>query len=113
MHDCDVMICGRRALRRPHHRPPRRLLAGIPRRSTSISIRQSINKNVKVDLGIIGDCGHVLEDMVRCGAVAAQGRREALGGWWKPIDGGARATASPSVRRRRAIKPQHAIQRAV
>ena len=36
----------------------------------------SINKNVKVDLGIVGDCAHVLEDMVP--AVArrlASGRR--------------------------------------
>jgi hypothetical protein len=29
MHDCDVMICDRRALRRPGHGAPRRLLAGL------------------------------------------------------------------------------------
>ena len=29
MHDCDVMVCDRRPLRRPHHRPHQRLLAGL------------------------------------------------------------------------------------
>ena len=38
---------------------------GFEARSTSTSIPSSINKNVKVDLPIIGDCAHVLEDMVR------------------------------------------------
>ena len=40
----------RRALRRPHHRAARRVLARARARSMSISIASSINKNVKVDL---------------------------------------------------------------
>ena len=45
----------RRALRRSHHRQARRVLARARRRSTSTSIRSSINKNVRVDLPIVGD----------------------------------------------------------
>ena len=43
MHDCDVMIVHRRALRRPHHRAARRLLAGFaedPRRYRSVVDQQ-------------------------------------------------------------------------
>ena len=64
MHDCDLMIClGARF----DDRITGRLDAFSPH-SKKIHVDidpSSINKNVKVDLGIIGDCAHVLEDMVR------------------------------------------------
>ena len=63
MHDCDVMIVHRRALRRPHHRPHRRLLAGLaqdPHRHRP----SSINKNIRVDVPIVGDVAQVLDDML-------------------------------------------------
>src|SRR3954453_17437456 len=64
MHGCDLMIAiGARF----DDRITGRLDAFSPG-STKIHIDidpSSINKNVKVDLGIIGDCAHVLEDMVR------------------------------------------------
>ena len=64
MHDCDVMICiGARF----DDRITGRLDAFSPN-SKKIHVDidpSSINKNVKVDLGIVGDCAHVLEDMVR------------------------------------------------
>ena len=62
MHDCDVMICiGARF----DDRITGRLDAFAPH-SKKIHVdidASSINKNVKVDIGIVGDCAHVLEDM--------------------------------------------------
>ena len=64
MHDCDVMVC---VGARFDDRITGRLDAFSPhRKKIHIDIDpSSINKNVKVELGIVGDCGHVLEDMVR------------------------------------------------
>src|SRR5262249_43158574 len=64
MHDCDVMICiGARF----DDRITGRLDAFSPgSRKIHVDIDpSSINKNVKVDIPIVGDCAHVLEDMVR------------------------------------------------
>jgi acetolactate synthase-1/2/3 large subunit len=72
----------------------------------------SINKNVKVDLPIIGDCAHVLEDMVRlwrAGSVAPD--KKALADWWAQIAKW-RARKSLSYKGSKdIIKPQYAIQR--
>jgi acetolactate synthase-1/2/3 large subunit len=72
----------------------------------------SINKNVKVDLAIIGDCAHVLEDMVRIWRTeAAKPDQAALKDWWKQIDVW-RAKKSLAYRpSKTTIKPQYAIQR--
>ena len=64
MHDCDVMVCiGARF----DDRITGRVDAFAPdAKIIHIDIDpSSINKNVKVDLPIIGDVGHVLEDLVR------------------------------------------------
>src|SRR5262245_35456623 len=64
MHDCDLMIAiGARF----DDRITGRLDAFSPgSRKIHVDIDpSSINKNVKVDVGIVGDCAHVLEDMVR------------------------------------------------
>src|SRR6478752_1186648 len=87
MHDCDVMICiGARF----DDRITGRLDAFSPH-SKKIHVDidpSSINKNVKAHIGIIGDCGHVLEDMVRLWrASSAQTDKAAIAGWWKTIDG--------------------------
>ena len=86
MHDCDLMICiGARF----DDRITGRLDAFSPH-SKKIHIDidpSSINKNVKVDLGIVGDCAHVLEDMVRLWrAEAARPDTAALADWWRKID---------------------------
>jgi acetolactate synthase-1/2/3 large subunit len=47
--------------------------------------RSSINKNVRVDLPVVGDVGHVLEDMVRIWKARQHGRPE-LGAWWAEIE---------------------------
>jgi acetolactate synthase-1/2/3 large subunit len=111
MHDCDLMICiGARF----DDRITGRLDAFSPH-SKKIHIDidpSSINKNVKVDLGIIGDCAHVLEDMVRLwGAEAHRPDAAALAKWWQTIDHW-RARKSFAFRNSRSqIKPQYAVQR--
>ena len=111
MHDCDLMIC---VGARFDDRITGRLDAFSPH-SKKIHIDidpSSINKNVKVDVGIIGDCAHVLEDMV----TLWKGPNEkpdtaALAAWWKQIDVW-RARKSFAFRNSDTIiKPQHAVQR--
>jgi acetolactate synthase I/II/III large subunit len=111
MHDCDVMICiGARF----DDRITGRLDAFSPG-STKIHVDidpSSINKNVKVDLPIIGDCAHVLEDMARLWrSNAIQADKTALASWWKQIDTW-RARQSLAYRNsNQIIKPQYAISR--
>jgi acetolactate synthase-1/2/3 large subunit len=111
MHDCDLMICiGARF----DDRITGRLDAFSPgSKKIHIDIDpSSINKNVKVDLPIIGDCGHVLEDIVRLWRSGAkQPDKRALEEWWKQIDKW-RARKSLAYRNsNELIKPQYAIQR--
>jgi acetolactate synthase-1/2/3 large subunit len=111
MHDCDLMICiGARF----DDRITGRLDAFSPG-STKIHVDidpSSINKNVKADIPIIGDCAHVLEDMVRLWrSTAKQPDKRALEEWWKEIDKW-RARKSLAYRNsNELIKPQYAIQR--
>ena len=64
----------------------------------------SINKNVKVDVPIVGDCAHVLEDMIAAVARDARPRptrrRSATGG--SRSTSGARASRSPTGTRTRS-----------
>jgi acetolactate synthase I/II/III large subunit len=111
MHDCDAMICiGARF----DDRITGRLDAFSPgSKKIHVDIDpSSINKNVKVDIPIIGDCAHVLEDMVRLWrASAAQPDKKALDGWWNQIEKW-RARNSLAYRNsNEIIKPQYAIQR--
>ncbi len=111
MHDCDLMInIGARF----DDRITGRLDAFSPD-STKIHVDvdpSSINKNVRVDLPIIGDCGLVLEEMVRIWRTKTnQPRTEALAPWWEEIAGW-RAKNSLGFRNSdTVIKPQHAIKR--
>ncbi|MFN3892280.1 MAG: acetolactate synthase 3 large subunit [Beijerinckiaceae bacterium] len=111
MHDCDLMIA---VGARFDDRITGRLDAFSPN-SKKIHIDidpSSINKNVKVDLGIVGDCGHVLEDMVRLWRSGGKRADDmALGEWWAQIDEW-RARKSLSFRNsKEVIKPQYAVQR--
>ena len=111
MHDCDVMICiGARF----DDRITGRIDAFAPgSKKIHIDIDpSSINKNVKVDIPIIGDCAHVLEDMVRIWrATAAQADKKALAAWWKQIDEWRAKKSLAYKNSRDLIKPQYAIQR--
>ena len=109
MHDCDLMICiGARF----DDRITGRLDAFAPySKKIHIDIDpSSINKNVKVDLAIIGDCAHVLEDMVRLwrNDTAAKPNLES---WWKQIDVWRAKKSLGFKQSGKVIKPQYAIQR--
>jgi acetolactate synthase-1/2/3 large subunit len=110
MHDCDVMVCiGARF----DDRITGRIHAFSPN-SKKIHIDidpSSINKNVRADIGILGDVGHVLEDMVRLWRATARTDKKALHPWWEQI---ARWRARDSLAYRPSddvIMPQYAIQR--
>jgi acetolactate synthase-1/2/3 large subunit len=111
MHGCDVMICiGARF----DDRITGRLDAFSPgSKKIHVDIDpSSINKNVKVDLPIIGDCAHVLEDMVRLWrSTAAQADKAALEAWWKQIDRWRARRSLAYNNSNEVIKPQYAIGR--
>jgi acetolactate synthase-1/2/3 large subunit len=72
----------------------------------------SINKNVKVDIGIVGDCAHVLEDMVRLWKeVAGQVDKAALKAWWLQIDAWRARKSLAYKSSTEVIKPQYALER--
>src|SRR5690606_27124159 len=111
MHGCDVMIAiGARF----DDRITGRLDAFSPNsRKIHIHIHpSSINKNVKVDIGIVGDCAHVLEDMVRLWRSSApQVDKAALKAWWDDIAGWRARNCLAYRQSGDVIKPQYAIER--
>ena len=111
MHDCDVMIA---VGARFDDRITGRIDAFSPN-SQKIQIDidpSSINKNVKVDIPIVGDVAYALEDMLRMWkAKAPQLDKAAHKGWWKQIDQW-RAKKSLSYKKSRdVIMPQYAVER--
>ena len=111
MHDCDVMIC---VGARFDDRITGRLDAFSPgSKKIHIDIDpSSINKNVKADVPIVGDCAHVLEDMVRLwrtGAILPD--KKALQAWWAQIDKWRERKSLAYRQSKDVIKPQYAIQR--
>ena len=112
MHDCDVMIC---VGARFDDRITGRLDAFSPN-SKKIHIDidpSSINKTVHVDIPIIGDCAHVLEDMIRIWkSKVAQPNKDALADWWRQIDTWrGRKSLSFVQKKEGLIRPQYAIER--
>src|SRR5215467_12711732 len=111
MHDCDLMIA---VGARFDDRITGRLDAFSPgSKKIHIDIDpSSINKNVKVDLPIVGDCAHVLEDMVRLWReTRAAPDRTALRAWWGQIDKWRARKSLAYKNSNQLIKPQYAIQR--
>ncbi len=111
MHDCDVMInIGARF----DDRITGRIDAFSP---NSIKIHvdidpSSINKNVRVQLPIIGDCAYVLEDMLRVWKTrAANVDKPALKTWWKEIEGWRAKRCLKYKRMNDVIMPQYALER--
>jgi acetolactate synthase-1/2/3 large subunit len=111
MHDCDLMICiGARF----DDRITGRLDAFSPgSRKIHVDIDpSSINKNVKVDIGIVGDCAHVLEEMRKAWRESAlQIDKKALADWWQQIDKWRARKSLAYKNSDTIIKPQYAIQR--
>ncbi len=111
MHDCDVMIA---VGSRFDDRITGRLDAFAPHaKKIHIDIDpSSINKNVKVDIPIVGDIGHVLEDMIKVWkSTQAKPDASALKKWWEQIDEWRSIDCLKYDQSGDIIKPQHAIQR--
>ncbi|MET0742573.1 MAG: acetolactate synthase 3 large subunit, partial [Microvirga sp.] len=111
MHECDVMInIGARF----DDRITGRLDAFSPySKRIHVDIDpSSINKNVKVDVPILGDCAHVLEDMVRLWRQSApQVDKPALSAWWDKIEGWRARNCLAYRKTSDVIKPQYAVER--
>ncbi|MBY6090051.1 acetolactate synthase 3 large subunit [Maritimibacter alkaliphilus] len=111
MHDCDLMIC---VGARFDDRITGRIDAFSPNSlKAHIDIDpSSINKVIHVDMPIVGDVAHVLEDILK--VWKARGRktnREALAKWWKKIDEWKAVECLNFKNSDTVIKPQYALQR--
>ena len=111
MHDCDVMVAvGARFDDRVTGR-----LADFAPKSKIIHIDidpSSINKNVMVDLPIVGDVGSVLRDLVREWKVQkVRPNAKALKSWWRIIDKWRGRNCLGYKQSKKLIKPQYALQR--
>ncbi|MGH6954126.1 MAG: acetolactate synthase 3 large subunit [Alphaproteobacteria bacterium] len=111
MHGCDVMIS---VGARFDDRVTGKLAAFSPEsRKIHVDIDpSSINKNIRVDVAVVGDVAHVVEDMI-----AAWKRRKtrvdqrALNAWWKQIDSWRARDCLRYRQNDSVIKPQYALQR--
>jgi acetolactate synthase-1/2/3 large subunit len=111
MHDCDLMIA---VGSRFDDRVTGRLNAFSPN-SKKIHIDidpSSINKNVRVDVPVVGDAGAALEAIVAALKVKRwRPDREALAPWWKEIEGRRARNCLAYAKNGKVIKPQYAIER--
>ncbi|MBB6227057.1 acetolactate synthase-1/2/3 large subunit [Polymorphobacter multimanifer] len=109
MNRCDLMLCiGARF----DDRVTGRLDAFSPH-SKKIHIdidRSSINKTVRVDLGIVGDVGSVLEDMLALWKARGHAAQD-LEPWWADIAGWRARDCFGFKQQGPALLPQKAIQR--
>ena len=111
MHDCDLMI---NVGARFDDRITGRIDAFSPKsKKAHIDIDpSSINKVIKTDMPIIGDVGHVLEDVLK--VWKARGRkinREGLAKWWARIEEWRAVDCLGFKPSPKTIKPQHALAR--
>ncbi len=111
MHDCDLMI---NVGARFDDRITGRLDAFSPG-STKAHIDidpSSINKVIRVDIPIIGDVAHVLEDLLRIWK--SRGRKTNKSGvsdWWGQINEWRKTDCLSFTNSAKTIKPQYAVQR--
>jgi len=111
MHDADLIICiGARF----DDRITGRIDAFSPNsRKIHVDIdASSINKNVLIDLPIVGDSAHVMEEMIRVWRSRTnEARVEALKPWWGQIGEWRKRNSLGFKSSSTIIKPQHAIRR--
>lgn len=109
MHDCDFMLCvGARFDDR---------ITGTVNEFSPNSHKvhididaSSVNKIIHVDVPIIGDVGHVLEDLLK--VWKSRGRKsENIEDWWKTIDGWKQVKCLAYENSETVIKPQYALER--
>ncbi|HUQ36553.1 MAG TPA: acetolactate synthase 3 large subunit [Aestuariivirga sp.] len=111
MHDCDVMI---NVGARFDDRITGRLDAFSPgSKKIHIDIDpSSINKTVQVDIPVVGDVAHALEDMIRVWkAKSYELDKKAMAAWWKEIDSWRARDCLKYRANKDVIMPQYAIQR--
>jgi acetolactate synthase-1/2/3 large subunit len=111
MHDCDVMVC---VGARFDDRITGRLDAFSPNsKKIHIDIApSSINKVIKVDIPIVGDCAYVLEDLLRVWrSLSPQTDKKSLKAWWAQIEGWRARQCLKYRQRDDVIMPQYAVQR--
>jgi len=111
MHDCDLMInVGARFDDRITG-----VLSSFSPGSTKAHIDidpSSINKVIRVDIPIVGDVGHVLEDVLKIWK--SRGRKtnaEALVSWTRQIDEWRKVDCLKFAEDKKTIKPQYALSR--
>lgn len=113
MHDCDLMIC---VAARFDDRVTGRLDAFSPNsRKIHIDIDpSSINKNVAVDLPIIGDAGEILQALLEEWLRREQDEAHEKGriaDWLALVDSWRARNSFQYAPSKESIKPQHAIER--
>ncbi|TNE34599.1 MAG: acetolactate synthase 3 large subunit [Alphaproteobacteria bacterium] len=111
MHDCDVMVCvGARFDDRVTG-----AISTFSPDSKKIHIDidpSSINKNIAVDIPIVGDVGHVLEDMIKVWkSEVHKTDTAALKKWWAQIDQWRARQCLKFEQKGKTIKPQYALSR--
>lgn len=112
MHHCDALIC---VGARFDDRITGRLDAFSPN-STKIHIDidpSSINKNVRVDIPIVGDVGTVIQQMKTAWKARKKRRTntKALRAWWEQIEAWQDVNCLAYSQDKKTIKPQYAIER--
>ena len=111
MHDADLIVA---VGSRFDDRVTGRLNAFAPN-SKKIHIDidpSSINKNVMVDLPIVGDVGTILDQMLRVWkAKGLKTNQKAMKAWWKQIDEWRARDCLKYAQSGSVIKPQYAIER--
>ena len=111
MYNCDVMVC---VGARFDDRVTGKLTEFAPKaKKIHIDIDpSSINKNVLVDVPVIGDCGTVLGQLVkRWGEVKAKPDAKALKKWWAEIAKWRARKCLSYEMNDEVIKPQYALER--
>ncbi len=111
MHDCDVMVnIGARFDDRVTGK-----LAAFSPGSKKIHLDidpSSVNKNVGVDLALIGDAAETLVELIKVWkAKRAKPDAKALAGWWRQIDEWRKRDCLRYQKSDRIIKPQYALER--
>ena len=111
MHGCDLMLnIGARFDDRITGR-----IADFSPKSKKVHVDidpSSINKVIRVDVGIVGDVAHVLEDALRIWK--ARGRKvnkDGLAKWWKQLNEWRAVKCLSYTNSTKTIKPQYALER--
>jgi acetolactate synthase-1/2/3 large subunit len=111
MHGCDVLVC---VGARFDDRVTGKVTAFCPNaKKIHIDIDpSSINKNVIVDVPIVGDVTHVLRQMLKLWhETPRKNDKKALADWWKQIEKWRGRNCLAYEKNDTLIKPQYALQR--